>query len=161
MMLLFALVQARAQHLGSYYLLDGPKEKNPVLYIRESAYPTFMNEERHGTFIIGFTDKDRALINELHGFYDTYPFSTIFRAALRTKYYTTHRLYVFGDVGSELEQDNQTGRFYAPRFFYQAGSGYDVSPNLNLELRTEQMPGGNPGPYSIPAHWNVRGTIKF
>ncbi len=87
---------------------------------------------------MGFTDRDRALINELHGFYDTYALSTMFRLALRTKYYAAERLYLFGDIGVELEQDNRSGRFQTPRFFYRAGTGYDVSPNLNMELRTEQ-----------------------
>ena len=115
--------------------VSGLQSSQKGFLITDHAYPTGATGDIHKSFMMqyGIT---KSLKLELQGFYDTYILSERFRSSLLFKRYLNDRLYLLSGLEVEVatEKDELLDAPY--RLGFVAGTGYDVSENFMIELKS-------------------------
>ena len=140
---------------------DSKAESQKPLNVDSFSYPTFLNGERHASFLIDY-GLSEALRIELEGFYDTYLLGDVFKVSIAPKWYVSKRMYFFS--GMEMEKDlNKYGNEPAPpRLDFMNGVGYDVDNNFLIEARHDlQFNKTGNGQFTAPVMFSIGGKYKF
>lgn len=105
------------------------------LSVTGHAYPISAIGDVHKSFMVQFGIFKSTQL-ELQGFYDTYILSERFRSSQLFKRYLNDRLYLLTGLEVEVatEKDELLNAPY--RLGFVAGTGYDVSENFMIELKS-------------------------
>ena len=104
------------------------------LSITGHAYPASAIGDVHKSFMVQY-GVSKSLQLELQGFYDTYILSERFRSSVLAKVYLNKRLYLLGGLEAEIATENAGVGQTPYRIGFVTGIGYDVDPNLMIELK--------------------------
>ena len=104
------------------------------LSIAGHAYPASAIGDVHKSFMVQY-GVSKSLQLELQGFYDTYILSERFRSSVLAKVYLNKRLYLLGGLEAEIATENAGVGQTPYRIGFVTGIGYDVDPNLMIELK--------------------------
>ena len=104
------------------------------LSITGHAYPASAIGDVHKSFMVQY-GVSKSLQLELQGFYDTYILSERFRSSVLAKVYLNERLYLLGGLEAEIATENAGVGQTPYRIGFVTGIGYDVDPNLMIELK--------------------------
>ncbi|TDS14416.1 hypothetical protein DFQ03_2503 [Maribacter caenipelagi] len=104
------------------------------LSVTGHAYPASAIGDVHKSFMVQY-GVSKSMQLELQGFYDRYILSERFRSSLLAKVYLNERLYLLGGVEAEIATENTEVGQSPYRIGFVTGLGYDVDPNLIIELK--------------------------
>ncbi|SFR91384.1 hypothetical protein [Maribacter stanieri] len=136
------------------------------LSITGHAYPDSALGDVHKSFMVRY-GVSKSLQLELQGFYDTYILSERFRSSVLAKVYLNERLYLFGGIEAEIATENAGVGQTPYRIGFVTGLGYDVDPNLMIELKANiQMNNPSMGAFGekhvvMPAALTLGSKWKF
>jgi hypothetical protein len=105
------------------------------LSITGHAYPISAIGDVHKSFMVQYGIFKSTQL-ELQGFYDTYILSERFRSSLLFKRYLNDRLYLLTGLEVEVATEKKELLEAPYRLGFVAGTGYDVSENFMIELKS-------------------------
>lgn len=131
--LFFALFSLSA--IGQEYRekLNPDLKDNPRLSLSGLSYPVGMNGEVFKSFKIDYQASERLQV-QLQHFYEKYGTHESTRTSFIFKYYIKKNFYFFAGPEFEYGTNQVTGEYAPMRVNLNIGLGYEVNPNLLLEL---------------------------
>ncbi|WP_339713211.1 hypothetical protein [uncultured Kriegella sp.] len=159
--LAFLIFGANVYGQRSHVVLDSKGKPQNNLDIDSFSYPTFLNGERHASFLVDY-ELSEALRVELEGFYDTYLLGDVFKVSIAPKWYVFKRMYFFSGMELEKDLDKYGNEPAQPRLDLLNGVGYDVDDNFTIEARHDlQFNKTGYGQFTTPVMFSVGGKYKF